>query len=94
MGEKRPQQKRTSIQIISTGPFNANMHWIWDFRLNKAFYDVEHFLNSKLNVGQTKMCDRRINKQTHRQIDKSVRQTDRQISKLRVNVLPISLKNC
>jgi hypothetical protein len=22
MGEKRPQQKRTSIQIISTGPFN------------------------------------------------------------------------
>jgi hypothetical protein len=29
--EKRPRQKRASIQIISTGPFNANMRWIWDF---------------------------------------------------------------
>lgn len=42
----------------------------------ESFFEVEHFLNSKLNVGQTKMCDRHTNKQTHRQIDKSVRQTD------------------
>jgi hypothetical protein len=31
MGEKRLQLKRTSIQKISTGPFNSNISWIWDF---------------------------------------------------------------
>jgi hypothetical protein len=37
MCEKRPQQKRTSIQKMSTGPLNLNISWIWDFDLIKYF---------------------------------------------------------